>query len=1311
MYFGISKKKLSKKKYKSAQKFELKMAYYQESIHLDKTKDLYNLKYTDLVEIENEEEQKEKINEQKKNIDFSTNAYLFFQEKEIIKKDILNLCQCLKGKYIEGRAGEEDYKAFPERYLLIRVSFVLEKYHEKPSLLADISKFIIVNIMDVAKHCLYRFVRLKNQQIKSNSEEEVKVPASLHELLRVIYILIKIRGAEKVKSFFPHEAKDFEPVIFCLASSGPDTIWESNYVMLTWLSLILLMPFDLKILDSNLSHFFFKLSCNEDKAGIVNVIIGICKKFLNSTTRTTAAASICLGRLFTRSDVKDIGALKEYVDWVCNIITTNKNEGQQSFFIAGLYNSLFSIFRILNRNEVSGIQELVFDLLFSGGDEGELSLVERTTTVRHFKTKVAQRLGLSLLPIRECKWLYKRTKKRLLDVFKGRELDSTLIQTNVKAIEEKMKDNLEDDEDKGLDEEVDLDKLEEIIGFLFDMLMDKDTVVRWSAAKGLGRITARLDLDLANDIIAEILNTFLGNGEMEWHGGLLAMGELCRRGLLLPENLPRVVPILKQGLLFEKNQGVYTSGSNVRDAACYVAWAFARAYEPSILQPYVAELSSTLLICSLYDKEVSCRRAAAAAFQENVGRQGNFPHGIEILTEADYFSLAVRLNSYTRVSVFVGHYQEYLKSFIEHLSTVKFKHVDIDIRKSAAATLNLFSCLDPKFMIENILPELIPQCFVSNFYTRHGAILSVAEIILGLSGKSHLHCMVDSAKDSIFLKTMTTNEKKMVEPGDYMKAFNDKFEELRKVNNNPMIPDNLKLKILNIVDTIEEKRLYRGKGGEHVRMAVCRLIQNYAYARIKIKKKQHRRYMKTLEECIKYPNIQISETAHRSLTEFSKVYHKVVSKQCTPFVETMLEKCTVSPVFTIRRGYSLGLSGFSKQVTEQYIDRFFECLEKNSMITRKKEDDDAETRKYAVRSFKIIFTKMGTDVITVERFRTLMKCCAQLTQDYKVDRRGDIGSQSREEAMYTFLDIITHLTSDEVKPEITEQYLTKDILEEVFGLLLQQLVEKIDKMRLIAGSILQKLVDSCYERLPDFAQKQKFKETFGNKYLREWVKKEQDRIDIKFDISLVDTSFLEYKDNKDFIYFWNIPECVYPLITPFAQYPTYTYYILRGISLSAGGITLSTHKAAVEAIVRYIDSLEESDIESRERVLAAFDKAIVNHRLRERFITPLFNCLNYFYDNEVFVRKELEEANTKILKKVIGESMKTKKTTKLMAATGLTCSIVRTTMAIRDKEGKTVEENLQYLKDSKMLRLMSHLLNHEYLFFTNYFLDSRKFLK
>ncbi len=43
--------------------------------------------------------------------------------------------------------------------------------------------------------------------------------------------------------------------------------------------------------------------------------------------------------------------------------------------------------------------------------------------------------------------------------------------------------------------------------------------------------------------------------------------------------------------------------------------------------------------CARPHTSFPCRRAAAAAFQEAVGRLGNFPNGIDILAVADYFSV------------------------------------------------------------------------------------------------------------------------------------------------------------------------------------------------------------------------------------------------------------------------------------------------------------------------------------------------------------------------------------------------------------------------------------------------------------------------------------------------------------------------------------------------------------------------------------------------------------------------------------------------------------------------------------------------
>jgi len=57
---------------------------------------------------------------------------------------------------------------------------------------------------------------------------------------------------------------------------------------------------------------------------------------------------------------------------------------------------------------------------------------------------------------------------------------------------------------------------------------------RWSAAKGIGRITARLPIDLADDVLGFVLNLFSGReSDSAWHGGCLALAELGKHILRL----------------------------------------------------------------------------------------------------------------------------------------------------------------------------------------------------------------------------------------------------------------------------------------------------------------------------------------------------------------------------------------------------------------------------------------------------------------------------------------------------------------------------------------------------------------------------------------------------------------------------------------------------------------------------------------------------------------------------------------------------------------------------------------------------------
>jgi tubulin-specific chaperone D len=92
--------------------------------------------------------------------------------------------------------------------------------------------------------------------------------------------------------------------------------------------------------------------------------------------------------------------------------------------------------------------------------------------------------------------------------------------------------------------------------------------VRWSAAKGIGRVCERLPKDLAQDVVDSILDSFAKNttsdsqnlldisavSDSTWHGACLAVAELSRRGLLLPERLSDVLKwIILVLVLFHHN--------------------------------------------------------------------------------------------------------------------------------------------------------------------------------------------------------------------------------------------------------------------------------------------------------------------------------------------------------------------------------------------------------------------------------------------------------------------------------------------------------------------------------------------------------------------------------------------------------------------------------------------------------------------------------------------------------------------------------------------------------------------------------------
>lgn len=76
--------------------------------------------------------------------------------------------------------------------------------------------------------------------------------------------------------------------------------------------------------------------------------------------------------------------------------------------------------------------------------------------------------------------------------------------------------------------------MEDVVELLLCSLRDDDTVVRWSAAKGIGRIGARLPALAAGDVCECVLGLFTQNErETAWHGGCMALAELGKELIYL----------------------------------------------------------------------------------------------------------------------------------------------------------------------------------------------------------------------------------------------------------------------------------------------------------------------------------------------------------------------------------------------------------------------------------------------------------------------------------------------------------------------------------------------------------------------------------------------------------------------------------------------------------------------------------------------------------------------------------------------------------------------------------------------------------
>ncbi|XP_024206557.1 tubulin-specific chaperone D isoform X3 [Pan troglodytes] len=1006
-------------------------------------------------------------------------------------------------------------------------------------------------------------------------------PASLvHLAFKFLYIITKVRGYKTFLRLFPHEVADVEPVLDLVTIQNPKDheAWETRYMLLLWLSVTCLIPFDFSRLDGNLLT-----QPGQTRMSIMDRILQIAESYLIVSDKARDAAAVLVSRFITRPDVKQ-SKMAEFLDWsLCNLARSSFQTMQGVITMDGTLQALAQIFKHGKREDCLPYAATVLRCL-----DGCRLPESNQTLLRKLGVKLVQRLGLTFLKPKVAAWRYQRGCRSLAAnlqlLTQGQSEQKPLILTE------------DDDEDDDVPEGV-----ERVIEQLLVGLKDKDTVVRWSAAKGIGRMAGRLPRALADDVVGSVLDCFsFQETDKAWHGGCLALAELGRRGLLLPSRLVDVVAVILKALTYDEKRGACSVGTNVRDAACYVCWAFARAYEPQELKPFVTAISSALVIAAVFDRDINCRRAASAAFQENVGRQGTFPHGIDILTTADYFAVGNRSNCFLVISVFIAGFPEYTQPMIDHLVTMKINHWDGVIRELAAKALHNLAQQAPEFSATQVFPRLLSMTLSPDLHTRHGSILACAEVAYAL----------------------------------YKLAA----QENRPVTDH--LDEQAVQGLKQIHQQLYDRQLYRGLGGQLMRQAVCVLIEKLSLSKMPFRGDTVidgwqwliNDTLRHLHLISSHSRQQMKDAAVSALAALCSEYYMKEPGEADPAIQEELITQYLAelrnPEEMTRCGFSLALGALPGFLLKGRLQQVLTGLR---AVTHTSPEDVsfAESRRDGLKAIaricQTVGVKAGAPDEAVCRENVSQIYCALLgcMDDYTTDSRGDVGTWVRKAAMTSLMDLTLLLARSQ--PELIEAH----ICERIMCCVAQQASEKIDRFRAHAASVFLTLLHFDSPPIPHVPHRGELEKLFP-----------------RSDVASVN---------------WSAPSQAFPRITQLLGLPTYRYHVLLGLVVSLGGLTESTIRHSTQSLFEYMKGIQ-SDPQALGSFSGTLLQIFEDNLLNERVSVPLLKTLDHVLTHgcfDIFTTEEDHPFAVKLLALCKKEIKNSKDIQKLLSGIAVFCGMVQ----------------------------------------------------
>lgn len=852
-----------------------------------------------------------------------------------------------------------------ETETLRSLSDILDEYQEQSYLLDPILEGLVTPVAEK--------LRVHARLMVSNPSRTSSI-SRVGRIATLLYLYTKFRGYKTIIRFFPHEVTDVVVALEYMNLPGSGTQeaeqWALRYIILLWISIICMIPFDL-------AQF------NDGTNEVSSQIEDVAKMHLAKAGLERDGAAILLSRLYIRKDVS--GQFPRFLS-----DTQSGVEGTADIFkCIGALKVVAEILKIGSAEQARDNAPSIWSL-FRAIETKEALM--NNTLVRKLRSKVLSRTALRLLPA-----------KYQIVRLKGRSLLGTS--------DEPRSDSGDGDPDIPEDVEAAIEEL-------MQALQDKDTVVRWSAAKGVARIAERLPAEFGKQIFDGVLELFAIHSmaaanlydlpaiaECTWHGACLACAEIARRGLVPDDKLTQLVGRLSQALSFDIRKGSHSIGSNVRDAATYVLWSLARAQKASALTPLAEGLAQKLVTVSLYDREVQVRRAASAAFQEYVGRTGLFPHGIDVLRKTDFYAVGVRRNAYLVAAPEVAEHPIYRTSLIDHILSVSLRHWDPVVRQLSSQSLKAICELDLVTLgpsTASRASNLLRSVDVDHI---NGGLLALAELA--------------AAYDSI-------------------SAIPERDARKREV-----------FAYLNLVPL----HAIQAPRNTPVTTAACYLIST-AITSGGIHDTAVPHWKEIIDTGLRHRDSTVQEHAANALASVSRLVDCSVSVQ-----RYIKEFSSGTPVLQQSLGTLLGVLDY--KAYPHNMPDVIQCLLCSVKPASSTRFMNVEARRNAYSSMSHIFRTIASDVpqyLSAGITREVYSALKDGLDDYTVDQRGDVGSWIRMASVKGLTEVSSLLlTHGDALPTL-EEYLPPALYHEAIGGILKQGVERLDNVRQTAGEYFIQLL-------------------------------------------------------------------------------------------------------------------------------------------------------------------------------------------------------------------------------------------------------------